>query len=410
MLQGLVKCAACGGTFHVCGVHNRYLNCSEAKRGMCGCHTYLSRERAEEMLLQVVGDRITNDSLWLDAVVAAATQSWNERQRKSPTAVDELERQIADDRRAERRLADAIELGGVEDIEILTERLRQRSISRRKKEHALADLRANDSTPAEPPTRNWIVQEMQRLREVLAASGPEANAVLRELLEDGITVREAMSEGRKQPYLIGTLRLRVRGVLGDSGASGPDSDSEPVDYTKPIEIHFRKRLPWESLVDVVKQRFDAGLECWRIAEELGCPGCWVPKALACWYSERGLPVPDGRSLRSRLVRPSLAERLSEPAKLLWDRGLPMQDIGRELNCNRDTVTAAVQFWFESRGLAVPDGRHRRAELNRHRQGDPRIEAGSATQLISETAPMPPASSQFQTSESKTETAPSPGLE
>ena len=37
-------------------------------------------------------------------------------------------------------------------------------------------------------------------------------------------------------------------------------------------------------------------------------------------------------------------------------------IGNELNVDRNTVTQAVRFWHESRGLAVPDGRERRKEL------------------------------------------------
>ncbi len=40
----------------------------------------------------------------------------------------------------------------------------------------------------------------------------------------------------------------------------------------------------------------------------------------------------------------------------------MTDIQKEVNCDATTLTAAIKFWHESRGLPVPDGRTRRKSL------------------------------------------------
>jgi biotin operon repressor len=138
-----------------------------------------------------------------------------------------------------------------------------------------------------------------------------------------------------------------------------------------IEISFRNDPPWVAIADRVKQFFDAGRECKQIAAELKCPRSWIAKALAWWHKQRGQPAPDGRKLRARLDRQSDAEKLSEAAKTLWDQNLLMQEIAERLGCCRDTVTAAIRHWFESRGLHVPDGRPRRKSLpNRPPRVDP----------------------------------------
>jgi hypothetical protein len=40
----------------------------------------------------------------------------------------------------------------------------------------------------------------------------------------------------------------------------------------------------------------------------------------------------------------------------------MLEIAQKLNCNKDTVTAAIQHWYSSRGLVAADGRTRRKSL------------------------------------------------
>ena len=40
----------------------------------------------------------------------------------------------------------------------------------------------------------------------------------------------------------------------------------------------------------------------------------------------------------------------------------LQEIATQLKTHRDQVTKAIRYWYESRGLPVPDGRERRKSL------------------------------------------------
>lgn len=44
------------------------------------------------------------------------------------------------------------------------------------------------------------------------------------------------------------------------------------------------------------------------------------------------------------------------------QGMLLQEIAAELHVDRNTVTAAVRYSHESRGIPVPDGRRRRRDL------------------------------------------------
>lgn len=53
---------------------------------------------------------------------------------------------------------------------------------------------------------------------------------------------------------------------------------------------------------------------------------------------------------------------SEKAKALYDTGMMNAQIAKELGCARNYVTKLLHYWFESRGLVMPDGRSRRSTL------------------------------------------------
>jgi hypothetical protein len=170
-----------------------------------------------------------------------------------------------------------------------------------------------------------VEEQVRQLGAILGTGGADANAVLLRLLEDGVTVREAADPGRKRAHLVGTLTLRVRGLVGD--VQGADKAAAADAGSGPIEIEFRETSPWAALASRAKELFDAGVGYEDMAGRLGCPPHWVPKALAWWHAERGLAAPDGRAVRARLHRPTQAETLADKVMPLWDAGLPMQDRG-----------------------------------------------------------------------------------
>ena len=103
-------------------------------------------------------------------------------------------------------------------------------------------------------------------------------------------------------------------------------------------------------------------------------GSFQVDLLASIASDLGLPATaeptDGRWVHIDFKAPTLAEQVSETAKALADQGMLIKDIAAELSkrqgqkVSRNLVTRALQHWYESRGLSMPDGRQRRAELGK----------------------------------------------
>ena len=79
-------------------------------------------------------------------------------------------------------------------------------------------------------------------------------------------------------------------------------------------------------------------------------------------------MPDGRSRRSgqsqEFFEPPMYKRISDEVKRLCDDSLLLGEIAMRLKCDPNTITKAVSFWHESRGLAMLDGRARRKSLAR----------------------------------------------
>jgi hypothetical protein len=61
---------------------------------------------------------------------------------------------------------------------------------------------------------------------------------------------------------------------------------------------------------------------------------------------------------------SALEKECEHAKKLYDHGYLNSQIAAALGCARNWVTKLLRFWFDSRGLTMPDGRSRRSSLSR----------------------------------------------
>jgi hypothetical protein len=228
-------------------------------------------------------------------------------------------------------------------------------------EARLSSLNRTAAEIGEPPTREWVEAKVRTRGDALRAGGPDAAHALRHLVGGVIKVTEAEGSRRKRKFLVGTFTLTAR-AIPDVLSGAQARSNETGTRTESVQIEFRDEPPWAAVADSVKAAFDRGLDYQGIAESVGCPYPWVAKALAWWHQRRGLAIPDGRSLKSRLDRPPLAASLADGAKALWDRDVPMQDIALKLNCNRDTVTAAIAHWFATRGLAIPDGRNRRKEV------------------------------------------------
>lgn len=355
LLQGLVKCAACGSTFQVGGAGGKYLKCAGYQAGACQVKTQLRRDRAERLLLDRVGHEMLRNTAWKACVYESARQTWDDRRQRQPDEYRDVVRQLAAVEAKIARLLDAIEDGtaGPDVQGRLAARRRERDeLVRRKAE---LDKAAAEQTAE--PTQGWVDEQLAKLHGLITGGGPAAAVALRNLI-GCVRVEECSPVRGKRAFLRGHFSVGHPATV-TAGATGP---SEPA----AIAIDFRDEPPWAAVADRVKELIDSGILYAGVAARLGCPESWPAKALAYWHERRGLPAPDGRAGRDRLPSSPEALQLRERAKAMWDEGLLMREIAAAMGCCKDTVTALIRGWHEDRGLTVPDGRGRRKTLPRQR--------------------------------------------
>jgi hypothetical protein len=70
----------------------------------------------------------------------------------------------------------------------------------------------------------------------------------------------------------------------------------------------------------------------------------------------------GEEIVIDFVATTLKDERSEQVKQLWDQGMLMVEIAQKLGIYKSQATAALKYWFESRGQKAPDGRSRRSDL------------------------------------------------
>jgi transposase len=371
LLSGLLCCAACGASFHVAGAGGRYLRCPNWAKGVCACKTQVRRDRAERLILEAIGQRVLANPVWSRAVLEAALAAWKEQQVGRPQEVQSLEKQLAEVGQKVGCLVNSIESGN--DCADLRARLMERRNERQALAKRLETLKRTDDQPPPEPTPAWVEEQLGRLREVLGAGGPAAAHALRDLVGGQVAVREVRQPGRQRHHIQARFVIRSAQVLKGLGIAHSGGEGDPTvgatQSTEEVVLDLREPAPEEVIVDQVKALWDAGLTYREIAARVGWNRNLVAAAVARWYREQGLEPPDGRSCRERLKRKTLAQELAEQAKALWDQDLLMQEIAARLGCSRDTVTKAVEHWFRSRGLGVPDGRVRRKDLPRQSSRD-----------------------------------------
>ncbi len=364
LLSGMVACASCGATFHVGGSGGKYLFCPKYKQGVCSCQSTLNRQRAERMILHEIGARILCSREWLEAVLKQTLESCRQRSQQHPAEIAAVETSLADVEQKIGRLIDRIE-SGLDDAGV-SQRLAQRQRERRELLKSLERLQRLDMKPTPQPTEEWVRNKLSRLGDVLSGASPSSAMALRDLIDGKIVVTEIRREGKKRGHLQGRLTISATAIASAFVETG-DACGERSKVEK-IVIDFVEENPIDGESETAKKLYDEGLLNVEIADRLNCSKSKVTKLMRHWFESRGLPMPDGRSRRSALPRkhqdPPQYQRISEEVKRIADTGLLLEEIAEQLDCDRNTVTSSLRFWYTSRGQIPPDGRTRRKSLNR----------------------------------------------
>jgi hypothetical protein len=327
----------------------------------------IPRERAERLILEAIAQRVLTNSFWKEEIFKVALARWREQEQQQPAELQQVENALAEVDRKLARLLEAIENG--EDTEDMRARRDARRAERASLVRRCEQLQRSTTQPSEEPTMAWVEQKLTQLAELLRAGGPAAAVALRNLVGGAIGVREIREPGRERHWLQGRFVIRTAQVFqalrATAPAAAPGASIEVAFTSEEIVLDFREPDTEEVIADEVVELWRAGLTFRQIAARVRRNRNLVKAAVVRWHLDRGLEPPmDGRSYRKRLARTTLPQELADRAKALYDQGLLLHEISRQLGCNRDTGTAAIAYWFASRGLQVPDGRSRRKTLDR----------------------------------------------
>lgn len=365
LLTGLIRCEACGAVFHVGGTNGRYLNCSGHRiGGECTCKTQVLRTVAEKVILREIGQRILADRAWREVVYAVAVAAHHQQEAELPSEIKDAETALAVVNQKIERLVDQIE-AGVAAPEV-SDRLNERRNEKRELEEKLDQLRDREDQRMPEPTAEWIDEQFLRLDKVLNSGGPAAALALRGLVGGVIHVREIEVPHSKRRRLEARFTIRTSAMAEAACGLTEDSGTEvqPAEPERQDEIVVELREPdvVEQISQPVKDLWETGLTLKEIARQVGRNRNLVKKALLVWYSQRGLPAPDTQDSKRAVRKTVLAETLMDRILELWQKGVPYGVIANECDCDFSIVTEAVKRWHEQRNLPVPDGRTRRKVL------------------------------------------------
>ncbi|MBX3427546.1 MAG: recombinase family protein [Pirellulales bacterium] len=379
LLQGVVVCGECAQTdetgqiryrpLYTGGKNAAYMQCHGRLDGTCDCRATLNRQRAEQYVLNAVGRILIANPTVVELICSKAAEHWRRRQAARQDSEPAIRRKLAD---VEQRIANLVNLCEEQGAPELLDRLRE---LRQERERLDLDLRRpgeGDRKMATPPTAEWVTEKLRTLDATLRGEAPGAAHALRSLLRGSIVVtehRERNDRGVEKRYLRGRFEICVPScavLLGEDQASNPTPDEESRHV---VDVDFRAVERHVQLADQIKDSFDAGLPVAEICQRFKISETLYLRAWKHWHASRGLQVPDGRSLRSRLERQRQADVRREEIMFLWRQDLAYGEIAARLDIGIEVVRQAVVADHEQRGEPVPDGRRRRKDIRLRRTGE-----------------------------------------
>jgi DNA invertase Pin-like site-specific DNA recombinase len=360
LLNGLLYCGYHDRPLVTGGGGGRSAICPVCKADGDGkLYTLMGRRLAVEMICRKIAELIHGDEAIVDRIVATCQKAADDAGRPDEGEIKDLT-----DRRGKlsKQIAYVIGLFAETDEDRRENETRVAELRRRRMgiDAELARLDAASSKPVTVPTPEEVrglLADLGAELTVAIESNDQGNMVrarrIIEIITGGkILVYQAGPRQAQRGWLRGVFTVDVvRLVAEELGVSGVDRGGIEV------EIEFLERPIHEQIADEVKNLWDEGLKYTEIAKRIGWNRNLVAKAVAFWHESRGLPVPDGRRCVARLDRgPRLAERIADSVMELVDQKMPLTDIAKKFETNRNRVTEAIRIWHEKRNLPVPDGR------------------------------------------------------
>lgn len=369
LLSRLVKCGKCGAFMQVGGSGGKYMVCPSHRNSLCDCRTQLRIDLAQELILNAIGERISADEQWRQAVFEETSRSWDSIARQVPEELVAAEKTRDELFRRKARLLDSIELGTASPD--VAQRLAERTQELTALEHRIGRLRQQVNYYGDAPTEEIVDAQLAKLGTQLLKVDPSTADALRRLVGGEIVLNEIERPGKVRRYFRGYFALATDVLFSPPNEVSANTTGQLIatsSSTETITIDFLAEDLYEEQMNRVKELYDQGWLEKSIAAELGLARSRVTLLLQRWHRLHGAEMIDGRKRRSHLQSKQLApppyQAISDEVKRLCDEGVPMFEIGEQLNVSKTLVTKAHKYWYSSHGLTPPDGRVRRKELSR----------------------------------------------
>ncbi len=377
ILNGFLKCPTHRCPLKVGGAYGRWMFCPKcyalpkSKRPL---YSYLRRDLTLRRICRAIADAIRADDTLVSDLIARCLTAAAEVQKDDDSRKD-LTTLTTDAEKLTRTIIFTQSNPGETEHD-LEESKSQLKMLRGKRANVRAEIARLTSTreralrvPTEAEIRTWIDGLAATLE--AAASGDDADAgILRniiELLTGGKIVVEQM--GDRKPRC-GWHRVRFELGLVEIGSSHFDLVQPANGSKREIVVDIRAdpeaRIA-ERHAEPAFVLYGQGMLVTAIAHRLGIERHQAAEAICIAHEHRDLPRPDdGRVRRGRVsdkfLKPPLFQEIAEEAKRLLDEGSLIEVIAERLRCNRDTVQAALKYWYSQRGELMPDMRNRRKTL------------------------------------------------
>jgi hypothetical protein len=323
--------------------------------------------------METLARHIRQDEGLVATIVARCQEEAEKAQLPDPTILPKLHEEVD---RYERQIQFAIDnLGDSPEDETLAQRQVKELKNRRSAALGqVARLKGLQKNPVRVPTDRDVRAMIDDLGNLLAMTGEEpddeSTPLLRrtiELLTGGRIDLFQLGESRRHGgWLQGRFRCRLLKYLIEQATGRAISvEDDGID----IVIDYRRPRPSEALAKEALRLDDADEHMRQeIAKMVGVSRGRLTGLLKQASADRGRPFVDGRTRRERLRRkqsiaPQYVE-IADKVQALMQQGHLLQEIGNQLGEERHVITKAMQHWYKSRGLPVPDGRTRRRDLKR----------------------------------------------
>ena len=376
LLNGLLFCKEHDRPLRVGGKYGQHMYCPQCRtlpKEKRAIYSYANRALALRRTCQAIADRIRADASLVDAIVSGCREAAEKLQAKGgeselhacKSRIEKIDRQI--------RFVLANPGESEADHAESAQKLKSCRAERAKLQSDLADFEAAKLRTSELPTDNDVRRMVDDLEGILlnvaAGKEPENAGSFRALLElltgGRIDIVQKGESERQRGWLQATFPLLLQSAVGKHFSIAAEAPAE----TPQVVVDFREPRSTiaEDNIDRVMELFHGGMLYTAIANKLGIERHQVAEAARIWHARHGLPAPaDGRTRRATVpdkrLKPAEFKAISERAKALYDQGFLLEQIAIDLGYCRDTISDSLGYWFESRGLKMPDGRNRRKLL------------------------------------------------